>query len=151
MRHHTAALLCLTYTALGIPHSCCNPYIFYKYKAVVSKDVEEVEDEYSYELVLLGELMSEFESELMTILQDPDRGIKDIIGFWKRTWVSRMKEAICRLQGSDLTKDERRGAEEIGVVWDKMGPESPEVARNPYKRETLDYWMYELEKIEAEC
>ncbi|RYP45967.1 hypothetical protein DL768_007749 [Monosporascus sp. mg162] len=152
VRHHIAALRYLTYTALGIPHSCCNPYDCGEiFRESFAKDVEEVEDEHAYELGLLEELLGEFKEELIAILQDPDRGITDLIGFWKRTWVGRIKEVLDRLKRSDLTDDERRGAEEIGVVWDKMGPEPPKVIGNPYRRTTLDHWMYELEKIEAEC
>ena len=111
---------------------------------------DELKDEQVYKLALLEELLREFEGELIVILQDPDRGITDLISFWKRTWVGRMSEVLDRLEGSDLPEDERRGAEEIGVVWDKVRPEPPRVIGNPYRSTMLDFWMYELEKIEAE-
>ncbi|RYP06294.1 hypothetical protein DL765_009565 [Monosporascus sp. GIB2] len=144
VRHHTAALRYLTFTALGIRHSCCHPYYVKMFK-------DEVEDGQAYELALLEELLCEFEGELIAILQDADRGIPDLTGFWKRTWVRRMREVLDHLEGSDLTDDERRRAEEIGVVWDKVGPKPPRAIGNPYRRNTLDHWLYELEKVEAEC
>ncbi|KAF9772753.1 hypothetical protein IL306_009510 [Fusarium sp. DS 682] len=112
---------------------------------------DELNDEQVYELELLEELLHEFEEELIPILQDPDRGIANLTDFWKRTWVGRMTEVLDGLEGSDLPDDETRAAEEIGVVWDTPRPEPPEVTGNPYCKASLDYWMYELEQIEAEC
>lgn len=146
--HHTAALQYLTYTVLNIPHSCCQPYRLSEGRAFYEK-VEEIQDEYAYELALLEELLGEFESELVAILQNPEQGLVDLIDFWERTWVGRMTEVLERIEGSDLTDDERRGAEEIGVVWDKMGPEPPPEVEEDWTK--LDYWMSELERIEAEC
>ncbi|RYP92826.1 hypothetical protein DL770_000997 [Monosporascus sp. CRB-9-2] len=152
VRHHIAALRYLTFTALGIPHTCCDPYCDRAWemsRARSPEDAAEVEDEHAYELALLEELLGEFNGEIIAILQDPDREIADLIAFWEHTWVSRMREVLDRLKSSDLGDDERRGAEEIGVVWDR--PQPPKVRDNPYKKDTLDHWMYELEKIEAEC
>ncbi|KAM3492969.1 hypothetical protein MY3957_003806 [Beauveria namnaoensis] len=108
-----------------------------------------VKEEHAYNLELLKELLHEFESELIAILQDPDR--INLTDFWERTWTGRMTEVQDRLNGSDLRDDQRRTAEEIGVVWDKPRPEPSEVIGNTHRPNTLDYWMYELEKIEAEC
>jgi hypothetical protein len=143
VRHHITALRYITYTALGIRHSCCDPYSY-------DMSEDEVEDE-EYKLELLEELLCEFEEAFMVIFQGPDQGFTSLAAFWQRTWVGRMSEVLDRLEGSDLPDDERRGAEEIGVVWDKPRPESPGVIGNPHRTTTLDFWMYELEKIEAEC
>ncbi|TGJ81342.1 hypothetical protein E0Z10_g7416 [Xylaria hypoxylon] len=151
IKHHTAALRYLTYTVLRIPHYCCDPYSNPGlYSVEGSENIEDIEEIYEYELELLEVLLVKFESELIAILQDPGLGIADLIDFWKQTWVGRMEAVVGNLQGSDLTDDERRGAEEIGVVWDNMGPKPPEATGSPYD-ETLDYWTYELAKIEAEC
>ncbi|KAH7141998.1 hypothetical protein EDB81DRAFT_899466 [Dactylonectria macrodidyma] len=152
VRHHTAALRYLTFTALHIPHTCCDPYYnraWRRCRALFPEDVSEVEDEHAYELALLEELLGEFEREIIAILQNPDWKITDLVAFWKRTWVSRMWDILGRLHGSDLEDDERRGAEKIGVIWDRTQP--PKVQDNPYEKRTLDFWKYELEKIEAGC
>ncbi|PMB70677.1 hypothetical protein BM221_003132 [Beauveria bassiana] len=112
---------------------------------------DEVKEEHAYNLELLEELLHEFERELIAILQDPDPKITNLTDFWERIWTGRMTEVQDRLDGSDLRDDERRTAEEIGVVWDKPRPEPSEVIENTHRPNTLDYWMYELEKIEAEC
>ncbi|KAK8149225.1 hypothetical protein G3M48_007755 [Beauveria asiatica] len=161
VRHHIAALRYITYTALGMPHSCCNLhdgcYVSDDDSSIVEDDEsgdeleDELEDEKVYDLELLEELLHEFGDELIAILQDPDRGNTDLTNFWKRTWVGRMTEVLDRLEGSDLPDDERRAAEEIGLVWDKFRPKPPEVIGNPHRTTTLDFWMYELEKIEEEC
>lgn len=73
----------------------------------------EVEDEHAYELELLEELLGEFEPQIVAILQDPSRGIADVIRFWKRTWVRRMREVLDHLEGNDLADEERLGAEGV--------------------------------------
>jgi hypothetical protein len=144
-KHHTAALRYMTFTALGIPHSCCDPHVT---RARNRELVAKFEEAHAYELELLDELLGEFEGRIMAILQNPTWEVDDVISFWRCTWVSRMGEVLGHLHGSDLTEDERRGAEEIGVVWD--GPKPPNVD-NPYPRTTPEHWLYELEKIEAGC
>ncbi|VUC33350.1 unnamed protein product [Clonostachys rosea] len=149
-RHHSEALRYLTFTALGIGHCCCEPRFQF------SNSPEETENEQGYELKLLEELLREFNEEMTKILQDPDLSIADLTRFWSHTWVDRMDEVLRHLEGDNLTDGEIREAEEIGVVWDKLGPEPPEAptleeSRNPYNDRTFDYWMYELYKIEAAC
>ena len=64
----------------------------------------------------------------------------------------RMREVLDRLESDDLADDEKRAAEEIGVVWDRpiKPPGVDERPENPHDRESPEHWMYELEKIEAE-
>ena len=95
--------------------------------------------------------MGDFERQITAIYQDPRRGFSDLIDFWEHTWASRMREVLDRLEGNELGDGERRKAEEIGVIWDEPRPKAPKAVGNPYKRNTLDRWIYELEKIEAEC
>ena len=149
VRHHTAMLRYLTFTALDIPHTCCEPYYRRGSSKRSRQEAAEVEDEHAYELALLEELLREFEGEIVTAFQDPRQKIGGLVFFWERIWLSRMQGVLLRLKGSDLGMDERRGAEEIGVVWDRHQP--PKEPDNPYERHTLDHWMLELEKIEAEC
>ncbi|UZP32247.1 hypothetical protein NXS19_000063 [Fusarium pseudograminearum] len=111
---------------------------------------DEVEDE-EYKLELLKELLCEFQEELIVVLEGPDLGVTNLTDFWQRTWVGRMSEVLDRLEGSDLPDEERRGAEEVGVIWEKSRPEPPGVRGNPYRSTMLEFWMYELEKIEADC
>jgi hypothetical protein len=150
--HHYATLRYITYTALGICHSCCGADQEDRIFDDDLNSVEDgVEDDQGHNLALLEDLLNEFEENVTSILEDPDKGIDDLINFWERTWVGRMSEVLDRLEGSDLPEDERRGAEEIGVVWNKLGPEPPGEMGNPYRNSTIEFWLYELRKIEEEC
>lgn len=150
LRHYTEALRYLTFEVMGIQHCCCQN------RVEDYKSLDELEDKYGFELALLEELLREFNGELTKILQDPNLSIVHITKFWAHTWVDRMTEVLEKLEGDSLTVDEKRGAEEIGVVWKPLGPEppdpsTPEIPGNPYDRSTIDHWMYEVYKIEAAC
>ncbi|KAF5633875.1 ankyrin repeats (3 copies) domain protein [Fusarium tjaetaba] len=151
-RHHYATLRYITYTALGMHHSCC---IDKDRRRACENHLYPVEDvcdyDESHKLELLEDLLEEFNGSITSILEDPEKDVRDLIYFWERTWVRRMVEVLDILEGDDLPEDERRGAEEIGVVWDNVGPEPPVVMGNPYHKFTIEYWLYELRKIEEEC
>ncbi|EJP69640.1 uncharacterized protein BBA_01605 [Beauveria bassiana ARSEF 2860] len=155
IRHHITTLRFMTYTALEIPHSCSSHCPFYMSEDVSSVIEDELKDEQASDLELLEELLHGFEGELIAILQDPDRKITDLTDFWKRTWTGRMAEVLAHLEGCDLSDEERRAAEGIGLVWNKSLPEQRsgprKVGGNPYRFRTWDFWMYELEKTEAKC
>ncbi len=143
LRHHLACLRFLTFAALDIPHTCCE---LFPCKDVSAEDVEEIQNEHEYELGLLEELLEELGVQMREILHDSDRGLDDPREFWERTWVSRVTETLRHLDGSDVSDTERQRAEEIGVVWEEAS--SPESTENDF---CLEYWVEELEKIEAEC
>ncbi|KAF5606219.1 ankyrin repeats (3 copies) domain protein [Fusarium subglutinans] len=141
--HHYKALRYITFTALGLRHSCC----------AVDHDGSEdgPEDDQWHTLALLEDLLHEFEASLTAILQDPTKWVRDIINFWQRTWAGRMSGVLCHLEGSDLSMDEKLAAEEIGVVWNKVGPEIPGETETPRYGSAIEYWLSELRKIEEEC
>ncbi len=151
-KHHAAALRAFTFSALRIRHTCCKPYRSPndRFIQLSPEEVNEVEEEQAYELALLEELLEEFEKQVSTILQnqDQDRIISDLVHFWKVIWVDRMAEVRARLESIVLSEDERRSAEEIGVVWDSPAPK-PTPQDNPYDRKTDGYWFYELDQIEG--
>ena len=152
-KHHAAALRALTFSVLEIHHTCCeNRYRGPNHGFIHSslEDVKEMEEEQAYELALLEELLEEFEGQVTTILQnqDQDRMIGDLVRFWKATWVDRMAEVRAHLESIVLSDDERRMAEEIGVVWDSPAPE-PVHQGSRYDEESDEYWFYELDQIEA--
>ncbi|KAG7294406.1 hypothetical protein NEMBOFW57_004477 [Staphylotrichum longicolle] len=120
-------------------------------RARTPEEVAELEDDHAYELDLLDELLEELEGQVMVALQDPKQGIEGVIRFWNTTWVSRMSEVLNSLESDDLADDEKRGAEEIGVVWDRPGsPEVSQRSENLYDGGFAEYWLNELEKIKAE-
>ncbi|KAF5713071.1 ankyrin repeat-containing protein [Fusarium mundagurra] len=147
--HHYATIRFITFAALGIGHSCCR-------RDDVNRVFEDdLEDNQGYKMALLEDLINEFEKTITSLLEDPDIETHRLMDFWEQTWVGRMSDVLDHLEGSALTEDEKRAAEEIGVVWDKVGPEPPEPdpkeKGNPYQRNMIEYWLYELRKIEEEC
>ncbi|AEO69060.1 792b4b44-d3df-438b-909a-0ff499880675 [Thermothielavioides terrestris] len=127
----------------------------------MEQEVDEIEDEHAHDLALLEDLLSEFEPELTAILQDRDRGITGLLDFWRHTWANRMTQVEKELCGNQLSDDERRAAEEIGVVWDRPPPleegqlyksdsdsDLRDVFGEPWA--SLDYLSAKLEEIEVE-
>ncbi|KLP00030.1 uncharacterized protein FFMR_02101 [Fusarium fujikuroi] len=154
--HHYATIRFITCVALEIGHSCCRrDGVHLAFGGDLDTDENGLGDDQGYKLELLEDLISEFEETMTSVLDNPDTGIDELVGFWERAWVGRMSEVLDRLEGCDLPEDEKLAAEEIGVVWDKVGPEPPEPRPeeigNPYDKDMIEYWLYELRKIEEEC
>ncbi|KAJ4253410.1 hypothetical protein NW762_010568 [Fusarium torreyae] len=75
-----------------------------------------LEYDHGHELAQLEGLLREFEEDITSIFEGPERGLCGVIDFWTQTWVGLMSEVLDRLEGSDFPEDERLAAEEIGVV-----------------------------------
>jgi hypothetical protein len=141
-RHHVACLRFLTFEALELPHTCCEPYLVPS-PPLSKEKVDEIEEEYAYELALLEELLNEFEPEINGISRDHGKGLAELKEFWRTTWASRIAKIRRRLSGDALSDEERRRGEGIGVVWHRP-KNKPRVAErsNPYDRSDLEYWFY---------
>jgi hypothetical protein len=75
-----------------------------------------------------------------------------------------MRQVAGELCGNELSDDERRAAEEVGVVWDRPLPpeegllDKPDLNSDRFARcrrcgeihKNMDYWFAKLEKIEVE-
>ena len=143
-----AAIRYATFEALGLTHTCCSA------EAVMERygwwtendDVDITNEEQALLLELHRKLVEEFtETALEFIVSGPD-GRPLFPDFWKSHWVLRMEEVLSELDGQELTDEERRGAEEIGVRW--YGPaETKEEHGNPYDWMSLEYDFYELDLI----
>lgn len=153
-KHYATALRYMTFTALGTQHTCCRIY----YNAPTYNEAREHrenkkedsdDNENGGDLALLEELLEEFEAKVTNIHCGPDWKVEDMIAFWEHEWLPRMVEVLEELRADRLSDEERRAAEEIGVVWDKPQP-LPQASRNPFKYVSLEYWIYELNEIEAE-
>lgn len=144
VRHHAVALQYLTFACLGIPHACCIPRHGDEGLRIRSReDAMELQNEHVYELALLEDLLIEFEPQMTAALGTPD--LMQFKNFWRYTWASRMEKVLDKLRGADLGDDERRKAEEIGVVWHT----DPEKTNKP-PEDPMGNWMHELEKIAEE-
>ncbi|KAK3897789.1 hypothetical protein C8A05DRAFT_47707 [Staphylotrichum tortipilum] len=161
-KHHYGALRLMTFHALQMRHTCCRPYLqFYGLNGkprgrpdlVVEGHTPEKHAPQEHtpdQLALLEDLMEEFGRELAPILaeDDEDQKMEVLVNFWENTWPKRMVEIREQLEGDKLSEEERRRAEEIGVVWDKpAGPEVLKNGGNPYEKTTEEYWFYEIDQI----
>lgn len=186
-KHHLAALRYFTFKCLNIPHTCCRRKVHEgAWLSEVEQETDEVEEEHAHCLALLEELLVEFEPELTAALQDYDLEeywypeVTGLLIFWQVTWANRMKQVAGELCGNELSDDERRAAEEVGVVWDRPIPpeegridnfvwngpnrpgegqlDKPDLNSDGFARckftgrilENMDYWFAKLEEIEAE-
>lgn len=114
--HHVAAIRFLTFTALDIVHTCCYPRLAQIFSHSPD-DVDDVEEDEALMLELLEELVEVFERRMTVILAEDTGGASQFSEFWQGYWVDRMDAELARLNGSDLSEEERRKAEELGVVW----------------------------------
>ncbi|KAI0594823.1 hypothetical protein F4775DRAFT_572051 [Biscogniauxia sp. FL1348] len=144
-RHHSSAIRCLTFSALGITHACCDQKPFGPIY-LTDVEIDEIHEEKGHLLALLEELLEEFEPRVTAVLSKPDRP-DELIGFLEGYWLNRMTEVLESLDGDDISEEECQAARNIGVIWDDP---QPLVDSNPYDKETIEHWYYELDQIESE-
>lgn len=160
--HLSEAVRCLTHTALGVKHTCCEAAIMRSpimssfldpdnRQHMSAEEKYEVESEQASLIDLLDNLVAEFEEK-----SQEDRGgaplwRADPAEFWTQVWETRMDSVIADLDGSDLTQEEIRSAEDVGVEWKSPMPERPASKRRPNYDLTLDEFKEEVDRIMSEC
>ncbi|KAL2159562.1 hypothetical protein VTH06DRAFT_2131 [Thermothelomyces fergusii] len=147
LAHHLECLRFLTLTALLIPHTCHCPgsrSFFCRHSA---EEREELSSEQEGQVQALEKLLGELESKMAGIPGYPNCELGGLEDFYRTTWLDRVKEAQQDLDGDSLAPEEIRRAEEIGVVWHLPTTPEPERAKNPYSKDELEYWAYELGRI----
>ncbi|KAI1289127.1 hypothetical protein F5Y03DRAFT_388847 [Xylaria venustula] len=144
-----AALRRMTFDALGLTHTCCDfrEDLYYQKSLRTPEEVDEINSEQSSLLNILHDLLNELNQ-----IADEDRGGTPLIvdepeEFWMRRWLPRITETLDKLDGDDLTAEERLAAEAIGVVW---GPLPASTPISTVQRLSPDDVMKEVEKIMSE-
>ena len=93
-------------------------------------------------LDILENLVEDFQDRVTRIFEQDDT---DVIGymkqFWTGYWRDRIEEVLSKLDGNDLSDEEKRGAEGIGVKWNaqSMSPEEDKT--------NIQYWFRYIEEI----
>lgn len=160
--HLSEAVRCLTHTALGLKHTCCEAAIMRSpiissvldpdnRQLMSAEEKEELEFEQASLIVLLDSLVTEFEEK-----SQEDRGGAPLwranpAEFWIQVWAARMDGVIADLDGADLTQEEIRAAEDVGVEWKSPQPEKPTSNWRPRYTLTLDEFKEEVDRIMSEC
>ncbi|ETS76204.1 hypothetical protein PFICI_11591 [Pestalotiopsis fici W106-1] len=113
---YAAAIRFATFEALGLKHTCCEPGdILYVGELHDANDVGVMNEEQAKHLELHEELVAEFEEKAREFLERRTDNGTDFPNFWSSYWIDRIQEVLESLDGDELTDEERRGAEEIGV------------------------------------
>ncbi|KAK1506022.1 hypothetical protein CTAM01_03357 [Colletotrichum tamarilloi] len=145
---YVEAIRFMTFEALGMAHSCCNPSSLVEEGAAwIDMDDLEVIEEHDFLLKLHELLVVEFTQKASEYLGNGPNDIPLFPQFWKSYWADRMTDELEKLGGEDLTAEERRDAEEIGVIWDKSTGSGERKSRNPYHRRDMEHYFFELDLI----
>ena len=122
MTQYKDAVRYLTFVSLGMQHTCRHHGIMSwdtdpSVTVASTDDIENIQDEQHYMCELLNGLISGFLPEIMEILARAESDATEMIRFWEERWAKRMKEEIDKLDGSDLSNDQKSAAEDLGVIW----------------------------------
>lgn len=148
-----AAIRYVTFHALKLSHTCCDTgHLTYGYatrggNTWLDKDeVKTINEEQAHLLKLHEELVAEFQEKAFEYIKKESDGSPRFPVFWDEYWIGRMKEELQKLKGANLTDEERRGAEDIGVHWCEP-PVDKSRATNPYDRDTVEHWFFKLDSV----
>lgn len=149
LSEHLACLRFLTATALVIPHTCHCPGSKLLFDGFSAEDRQEIISEQECQVQELEELLQELERKMADIPGYPHCEYSGLVDFYETTWLPRVKEAQEDLDSDHLSPEEIRRTQEIGVVWHLPTHPKPEGPKNPFSKDELQYWTYELGKIES--
>ena len=146
LKNHIDAIRWGTFEALGIQHTCCSPGTARRVPIYDTDDIREIEEEQAALLDILEDLVEDFQDRVTRIFEQDDTYVIGYINqFWTGYWRDRITEVLSKLDGNDLSDEEKRGAEGIGVKWNaqSMSPEeSPEEDKT-----NIEYWLRRVEEI----
>ncbi|KAK1500434.1 hypothetical protein CABS01_10158, partial [Colletotrichum abscissum] len=138
----------LTFEALDLVHSCCSTFSQAKLgTAWTEMDNAEIIEDQGFLLDLHEKLVAEFSREAGRYLGNGPNNEGSFPQFLRSYWTDRITEELEKLNGEDLTHEERRGAEEIGVVWHGPTKSKESKKRNPYPNRYLEHCFSQLDRI----
>lgn len=120
MGHLKEAVRYYTFSVLKIQHTCHHgDYTLSPYSTWGDDgdDDEPLEENHDGMLDLLESLINEFEAKMDEISESSGFNSVSMMDFWKDYWLVRMQQETKKLRGKDITDEERRSAQELGVVW----------------------------------
>ncbi|KAF5248685.1 hypothetical protein FANTH_5755 [Fusarium anthophilum] len=130
---YAAIIRYYTFTELGLRHSCCS-FIGKASGPLPEEEFQEIEDEDSPLLELFEIVLIEFEDS-----RRHDISLGEFFEWMRMDWAPRMREVREILDSQELTDEQLRDAESIGVVWEFYGPKPTEETDLPEWR-GFDLW-----------
>ncbi|KAJ9149793.1 hypothetical protein NKR23_g4090 [Pleurostoma richardsiae] len=135
-----------TFEALEMVHTCCRQDPYPRSNDLYEQDDEEFDnkcdglvDEKTFE-ALVGELEDAYRASSETFR-----------GFMEGHWQQRIDVVLEEIDSRVLTEQEKRDAEEIGVVWKPVVPKTSTTSFFPhYPDRDLQYWMSMMDEIMPE-
>ncbi|RWA09811.1 hypothetical protein EKO27_g5279 [Xylaria grammica] len=110
-------------------------------KKLSEEEVVEIEDEDWEKLDLLELLLQDFQIAYRAF-ENQDRHGDKFTNFLTKEWAPRMQKELADIEAIQLTADEKRKAEEIGVQWQPvLEHEGEEEIKD------LNYWLKKLDEI----
>lgn len=130
-----AVLRFLTFSALGLRHTCCVLENIDCSGYLDPEEIHEIHEEDSATLQLLESLLTEFQADC--------GGIVALGPLLRDRWLPKMTEVLDEIDSQRLTEEELRRAEDYGVIWEQEKPLRSKEKR-PYD---LEGWMKKLDDI----
>ncbi|KAF4824958.1 hypothetical protein CGCSCA5_v000828 [Colletotrichum siamense] len=130
----------MTFTALGLRHSCCRLAQFDVVQDWDIKDMDEIMEEQHEETLRLEAFLEELEQD--------HRNSPDLETFVDVCWGPKVSLVIDELNARKLDEDDLQAAQETGIEWHCFETKTVE---NDYSRSSdLEYWMEKLNAIVPE-
>ncbi|KAL3292572.1 hypothetical protein RB213_014221 [Colletotrichum asianum] len=130
----------MTFTALGLRHSCCRLAQFDVIQNWDIKDMEEIMGEQEEEILRFEDVLKELEQNYVNI--------SDLGAFVDLYWGPKISLVIGELNARKLDEDDLKKAQETGIEWHCFENKPVE---NDYSRSSdLEYWMEKLNAIVPE-
>ncbi|RYP07486.1 hypothetical protein DL764_002493 [Monosporascus ibericus] len=147
-QHHKDSVRFMTFEALRIPHTCCNPGSWGLSRPSYGfEEIQEIEEEQAALLEILEDLVKEFEDKVVGILEKETTETLAALGeFWAGYWCDRMEEVLDDLNGATISDEERLAAERIGVTWDDELEDEPD-EESEDGRFDIRYWYRRIDEI----
>ncbi|KAH0427776.1 hypothetical protein CcaCcLH18_09482 [Colletotrichum camelliae] len=130
----------MTFTALGLRHSCCRLAQFEATRDWDIKDMDEIMEEQQEEILRLEDVLKDLEQDYMEI--------SDLGTFVDVYWGPKVRLVMDELNARKLDEDDLKAAQEAGIEWHCF---ETEPIKNDYSRSSdLEYWMEKLNTIVPE-
>ncbi|PNP84196.1 hypothetical protein FNYG_02884 [Fusarium nygamai] len=139
-RVYPAVLRYLTFSALGLRHTCYGLENMGSISNLESDEIDEIHDEDSAKLQLLEDLVKDFETRSGSISSS------DWSSFLQDVWAPKIRDTLEEINRRKLTEEDLRRAEDCGVVWRDYQRENSRMTWRPLPSD-LEGWMRRLDDI----